>query len=397
MCSPANFSSPVHIDACSSDEVLLVQLYRLMHGDPLPDNVITEISPFKVTPSASPDDVLYLHRDEEGRTPPKLELEFKAIEGYWKAIGHDHLIGTPTVGRKTTWEFLKGPFGDKTGWMMCEYQIEQKELDTNSKARNFSSLSRIFFNNSQQQDHGEQKDLVDENDVEGFYIDSFLNLLDTEEDNHSLSTHATQVINGRDELKSTGDSEGMHSSKSRLDDATEDTNKIDCFLNEDYMEFNDLNSSSSSDDSSRMSVTSDDFFDPDALLRDIESEANPDTEGQNMHCRFNISASLRSDQVIIKPPPSGLLKWSRSNLRVRERVEIDAMEGQKIASNITIYKCAENPPPNHEEASSSSADARGGVMANQSNHSLSASTSQGRRRPVRRISKLQKYCCFFPF
>ncbi|KAK1276770.1 hypothetical protein QJS04_geneDACA001734 [Acorus gramineus] len=384
MCSPANFSSPVHIDACSSDEEILVQLYRLRHGDPLPGNVITEISPFKVTPSASPADILYLHRDED-RTPLELELEFKAIEGYWKAIGHDHLIGTPTVGRKTTWEFLKGkaPSGDKTGWMMCEYQIEQKELDTNSKAQNFSSLSRIFFNNSQQQDHGEQKDLVDENDVEGFSIDSFLDLLDTEEDNHSLSTHATQ---------STGDSEGMHSSKSRPDDSTEDTNKIDYILNEDYMELNDLSSSSSSDDSSRMSVTSDDFFDPDALLHDIESEANPDTEGQNMHCRFNIYASLRSDQVIIRPPPSASLQRSRSNLRIRERLDIDAMEGQKMAPNIT-----KNPPPNYEKASSSSAGARGGVMDNQSNHSLSASTSQGWKRPVRRVSKLHKYCCFLPF
>ena len=50
--------------------------------------------------------------------------------GYWKSNGEAFgiLANNLEVGRKTTWEFYSGdvPFGKKTGWMMHEFQAEQK-------------------------------------------------------------------------------------------------------------------------------------------------------------------------------------------------------------------------------------------------------------------------------
>lgn len=48
--------------------------------------------------------------------------------GYWKPT-NDRKIYTSTcaIGRKMTLEFYRGkePFGERTGWVMYEYQAEQ--------------------------------------------------------------------------------------------------------------------------------------------------------------------------------------------------------------------------------------------------------------------------------
>lgn len=83
------------------------------------------------------------------------------------------------------------------------------------------------------------------------------------------------------------------------------------FSRGDYLELNDLyspeTSSCSSDNSSLMSVNSDECFDADALLRDLENEHNPRVEEEHVDCRYSVSASTKSNQVVIRPPQPGML------------------------------------------------------------------------------------------
>lgn len=78
------------------------------------------------------------------------------------------------------------------------------------------------------------------------------------------------------------------------------------FSKEDFLELKDLydpiSPSSSSDNSSLMSMNSDEWFDAEALLRYIENEGGLETEEHVDH-RFSVTTSVPSDKVVIQPPP----------------------------------------------------------------------------------------------
>ena len=81
------------------------------------------------------------------------------------------------------------------------------------------------------------------------------------------------------------------------------------FSKEDFVELNDLydpeSSSTSSDNSSLMSMNSDECFDAEALLGDIENEDDLNME-ECVDYRFSVTSSVRSDQVVIHQPPPGI-------------------------------------------------------------------------------------------
>lgn len=82
------------------------------------------------------------------------------------------------------------------------------------------------------------------------------------------------------------------------------------FSNGEFLEINDLYCpeipSASSDNSSLMSVNSDEFFDTDALLRDIETDHGLGVEEELTYHRFSISGPTESSQVVIRPSPPGI-------------------------------------------------------------------------------------------
>lgn len=82
------------------------------------------------------------------------------------------------------------------------------------------------------------------------------------------------------------------------------------FSNGEFLEINDLYCpeipSASSDNSSLMSVNSDEFFDTDALLRDIETDHGLGVEEELTYHRFSISVPTESSQVVIRPSPPGI-------------------------------------------------------------------------------------------
>ncbi|XP_010939028.1 uncharacterized protein [Elaeis guineensis] len=310
MCPSAPFSVPLDINASSTDEELVLFVGGRKFGDPVPDNVITEVSPFSVEPWNSPD-MWYLYNPDD---PQSLngECEIKVTRtGYWKPMGGLRIFtSTPTVGRKTTREFYigKAPNGDKTGWTMHEYQTEQKTHQGINKEQDHCSLYRVFFQINERPNHEEQHNSMIADAADGDYLEHvLLNLLEQENNSSSSGAGNRSQMVGRDQQGQSVLS-GTSVTGPETDSSAEDVYATCDFSKGDYLELNDLyspgTSSSSSDNSSLMSVNSDEYFDADALLRDLENEHNPRVEEEHADCRYSVSASVKSNQVVIRPPPS---------------------------------------------------------------------------------------------
>lgn len=82
------------------------------------------------------------------------------------------------------------------------------------------------------------------------------------------------------------------------------------FSNGEFLEINDLycpeTSLASSDNSSLMSVNSDEFIDTEALSRDIETDHGLGVEEELTYHRFGNSVPTKSSQVVIRPSPPGI-------------------------------------------------------------------------------------------
>ncbi|XP_008806192.2 NAC domain-containing protein JA2-like isoform X1 [Phoenix dactylifera] len=405
MCPSAPFSVPLDINASSTDEELVLFLGGRKVGDPVPDNVITEVSPFSIEPWNSPEDMWYLFNPED---PQSLngDCEFKVTRtGYWKSMDDLRILtSTPTVGRKTTREFYigKAPHGNKTQWMMHEYQAEQKTRQGINIEQDHCSLCRVFLQIDERPNHEEQHNSIIADAADGDYLECvLLNLLAQEENNLSSrdAVNRSQMV-GRDQQGQSVLS-GASVTGPETDSSAEDVYATCDFSKGDYLELNDLyspgTSSSSSDNSSLMSVNSDECFDADALLRDIENEHIPRVEEEHVDCRYSVSASIKSNQVVIRPPPGSVCRNSSSNLVVeggtfanpipeRARTFGPSSSAYELSHNRKASTSGKSPGSHSDQSSSSS--------------SCGSRTSQGRgSKTVGRIARLGKkyYCCFGSF
>ena len=85
--------------------------------------------------------------------------------------------------------------------------------------------------------------------------------------------------------------------------------EMDCILRGDYFELNDLvdpvSCSSSSTNSSCLSMTSDEYFDSMALLQELDEDITHQ-DITNSSVKFNLSAPVKSKEVIIHPATLGM-------------------------------------------------------------------------------------------
>ncbi|XP_010943150.1 uncharacterized protein [Elaeis guineensis] len=354
----------------------------------------------------SEEDIWYLYNPED---PQSLngDSEFNVTRiGYWKSRNDLRIFtGTPTVGRKTMREFYvgKAPNGNRTGWMMHEYQAEQKTINGINKEQDYSSLCRVFLQIDERPNHEEQHNSAIADGAECDYVEyALLNILEQEENNLSSrdAENRSQTIGGDEQGQSV--LSGTSVTDPITDDRFEEKYATCDFSKGDYLELNDLcsseTSSSSSDNSSLMSVNSDEFFDADALLRDLENDHNVRVEEEHGECRYNVSASVKSNRVVIMPPtPGSVCSNSRSNLVV---------EGGTSANPIPEEARASEPSPSADELSHSgrasdsgkSPDSHSDQSSSDSSHGSRTSKGQGSK-SAGRIAKLGKkyYCCFRSF
>lgn len=389
MCpQPPPFSVPLDIDAGSTDEEVILFLGRRKAGDPTPSNVITEINPFSIDPRNSPEGIWFLYTSKNSESYNEGGI-IKVTNGYWRSTDDYRILtGTPTVGRKTTREFFVGqaPLGDRTGWRMQEYCAENMASQVNNnKSQDNGTLCRFFLQNDGSSDFGEKCDPVSADDADGEFLESvLLGLQEQEERNLSSrdAANASQVVAGADEQRPPV---GIPN-----DNSVEDVQAGYDFSKDDFIELKDLfdpvSSSSSSDNSSVVSMNSDECFDAESLLRDKENDGDQNVE-ERLDYRFNVTAPARSNQVVIPPASPAFL--DDSNLALRDNGPANSIQSPNPALPSSAVE-----PQSDSDASTSSSSRGSQVNANRSGSSQKRSGSKS----IRKMAKLGKrYCCFQSF
>ncbi|KAK4794733.1 hypothetical protein SAY86_012727 [Trapa natans] len=279
-------------------EVFIRFLDKLQHGLPLPENVITDVNPYCYQPDNLPVEIWYLVGSEET----------KGTEGgMWKLKGESCCVfkDKSIAVWRTNLEFFKGQSHgsrEKTDWIMQEFRITSNALGNNiheSKVQNMV-LCRVFRAG---EDPSVQAGLLSNRDVDSSFEKSFqsipLGLVNTE---------------GRFEKGSTSNhQENSESNKGRSESppvvvAAGNLPEIDFISGDDYIELWDLGDpssrTSSSDNSSCMTVSSNDQFDSLAQLQDMETEMhqNPESRDTNFFLR---TSSQSPDRIITGTVASG--------------------------------------------------------------------------------------------
>ncbi|XP_019052004.1 PREDICTED: protein SOMBRERO-like isoform X2 [Nelumbo nucifera] len=267
MCPSAPVPQHAEIGFHWTDEELLVFLERMVNGAPLAANVITEVNPYNILPWNLREHVWYFFSSED---PAATGI------GYWKATGVDHRIlsNSHTTACKTILEFYTGqaPNGNKTNWMMHQYKINQKG---NNNAQDSTSLCRVFLNSGHNPKHEVQQSQASLNDSSGDNTYSMLSsMLNMEQNNYDgqnpAIVNSSQVTGRVDENGLLAVSE-RHFPEHRPNNPIQEPHEIYDFSRGDFLELQDLvdpeSPSSSSENSSFLTMSSDEYFDSLALLQ----------------------------------------------------------------------------------------------------------------------------------
>ncbi|CAA6657550.1 unnamed protein product [Spirodela intermedia] len=298
-------STPSSIEHDWTDEKIFLFLGAWKCGDPLPSNVITDVNPFSIEPWNAPENIWYLCILQES-TAAKGEARVENTpNGYWKNMQRDFkiILDSQTTGMKATWGFFRytAPHNHNVRWIMFEYNLKTKECETVNQPQNFKTLYRVIGSNNLLPVSEDAHTLVSLGDDDCDHMQSvLLSMLEREEGDIDLlepadGSEGSMAISNR----SLEDSRANHLAEVPVD--------FD-FSNGDFLELKDLNdtdsSSSSSDNSSRVSLSSDDYFDSEALLRDLKNESNPAVEAHShSECKPCISRSLRTNSMTINLHP----------------------------------------------------------------------------------------------
>ncbi|XP_025797458.1 NAC domain-containing protein 40-like isoform X5 [Panicum hallii] len=330
-----------------SDEELVRFLAERKAEDPLPQDVLVGLDFSLVDPRIFTVDLWYLCWSDDQQPNNSAENSIrKAKNGYWK---HVESCKVPTsigiMGMKIILQFYEGhaPCGKRTGWVMHEYQVEQNDE---------ANLPQVT---------------ADAN----------------EEDVCSSKVQFEQKP------------------LSALDD-------IDVIATGDYIELNDLltseASASTSENSSKRSMVSEDYFDSDAFLREILKGSNT-TDGLNQDHKFSIAAPTKSANVVLSPSEQGsmvlllscnlrgLVQFHDNNGMVPgtshqkpvpegDRGEHSRQGFQQQGPSMSSYFPSSHVKPSHSNSSSSS-------QSSMKSHKEQSTSKFGM------IGK--KYCCFGSF
>ncbi|KAF8405171.1 hypothetical protein HHK36_010070 [Tetracentron sinense] len=357
---------PVDISFHLTDKELVMCLERMSSGAPVPSNVLTEVNPYDFSPCDLPGNIWYFFNWEE----PKATRT-----GFWEVKGEACSIfaNSTITGWKIIHEFIEAP-RVKTDWVMHEYRIIQNVVRENSKEKDSSSLGRVFRKGGQSSNHEMQHNLTS---AEGKY-DRVQNGVENKHNGQS-SRSMPQVISRASENGPLAVHE-RHLLAERPDFPIEDQQEI--YDGGDFLELLDLanpeSPSSSSENSSCLTMSSDEGFDSLDLLRDLESENNQDM--QQNHSNFSISASLKLNQVVIRPASLGSPPGSDKSKLPREET-------------INLNPSPNNKASKREISTSSSQNA----VASSKGHG--AAMTGERKAAGGRLTKSQKkyWCCFMPF
>ncbi|CAN4122795.1 unnamed protein product [Withania somnifera] len=365
----------------TNDDIIL-SLDQINRGSPIPDDVIVD-NPYHYDPSNLPDGAWFLVRITE-------EKETKY--GLWRAKGSacEIFANSAIIGWRTTFEFsqLQAPVEQKTVWMMQEYKITSKGQHDQTKSQE-SALCRVFSCFNETKPEHKNKTNNEKNPEQDDDLDTL--------DGLGLMASVNPHISSNDRQHSIGESQinsqikGVGSSlldKSRGHSDAE----LDCIARGDYLELDDLGDaashSSSSENSSRLSFASDEYFDTLALLRDLDDKKKEDLNGNGSTGNYNIM------MCVLQPAPlESLVKVSDTAAKVTQQ----APDNKKSKSH-------SEPSPDQaaKRLKAERADEGPSHSCRVTTYSSSSSSSSNEPERVaikeeKRTKKLMKYLCFMPF
>ncbi|XP_024973005.1 NAC domain-containing protein 83-like [Cynara cardunculus var. scolymus] len=349
MCPPASVPVAAEIGENWTDEGIFTSLSNFKNGSPLPSNVTSDVNPYHYRPSDLPADLWYFCSC----------VKKDAKCGFWVETGDAcEVVSNSTIlGSRTTLQFYEGqaPYGRKTDWVMQEYRITEKFKDN---LKDHRALCRVF--------------LADDN--RPFTGHSIANI-----DGKiciNLDPKTVSHVNTREQISTSElleNKTGMSSRRSQ--DFLENSSEMDCLLRGDYFELNDLIDpgyhSSSSANSSCLTMTSDEYFDSIALLQELEDDIK-DQEMKDSSLKFYLSTTVKSKGVVIVPPTS---------VSVGNAEECKAFDQKASKVDERIGSTS-----NGVNATASSSDPEG-------------TSKEGKKEDVGRTKKrkMMKYLCFMAF
>ncbi|GAB2218851.1 hypothetical protein Droror1_Dr00002083 [Drosera rotundifolia] len=143
----------------TDEELVAYYLKRKINRWRIDLDVIPEVDLYKCEPWELPSKSLLPSKDLEwyffsprDRKYPNGSRTNRATKaGYWKATGKDRKVNSQThaVGMKKTLVYYRGraPHGSRTGWVMHEYRLDERECEVASGLQDAYALCRVFKKN----------------------------------------------------------------------------------------------------------------------------------------------------------------------------------------------------------------------------------------------------------
>ncbi|KAK6245368.1 hypothetical protein SCA6_008458 [Theobroma cacao] len=361
MANPAASRPADNIDFNCTYEEFFTWFNKYTSGSPLPSNVIDD-NPYRYRPQNLPKNFWFLISSNEN-----IDVE----HGFWetKEEAREVFSNSDIIGWKTTLEYYEGqvPYGRKTEYVMQVFSITQKILSDDNEKKEKSSMCRLSLF------HEMQKTVCSAG-------------VETETRNHLTQPPVLDANSSTRRVSSSNPEVNKHDAVAgRLpvpEHHGENLNEMDSFSGGvGFLELDDLNSpaspSSSSDNSSAMSLSSGECFDAMALLQDLE---DPVIEQKDEGKKLNVSASKKLDEVVIVPPTLG---------------SVVSVEGSNSGSDESFKTAGSAPVSASKHAKG---DQRGEGPSSSPDGHMAASAGGRKRVPFRGMKKLRKkYLCFMPF
>ncbi|XP_028800607.1 NAC domain-containing protein 86-like isoform X2 [Neltuma alba] len=141
----------------TDEELVAYYLKRKINGLKIELEIIPEVDLYKCEPWDLPGKSLlpgkdlewYFFSPRDRKYPNGSRTNRATRSGYWKATGKDRKVNSQSraVGMKKTLVYYRGraPHGSRTGWVMHEYRLHERECDpASSGMQEAYSLCRVF-------------------------------------------------------------------------------------------------------------------------------------------------------------------------------------------------------------------------------------------------------------
>ncbi|XP_049362869.1 uncharacterized protein LOC125827609 [Solanum verrucosum] len=363
---------PGWMSSYGTDEEIFLVLNQINRGSPIPDDLI-EDNPYKYDPSNLPDGAWFLVRKTEEKS-----TEY----GLWrvKDSACEIFANSDISGWRTTFEFflVQASIEQKTVCIMHEYKVTPKGQHDLTKSQVIFNELMVWLNILQD----EVRHLL------GYVILIPSVNPDTSGNDGQRSIAEPQVNR---QIEGAGSSLVDKSIDQFVDDKEAE---IDCIIRGDYLELDDLidgasHDSSSSENTSRQSFASDEFFNSRALLAELDDEKKEDLSGKGSTSNHSIMMCQIANDVVVQPGPLGFL-IKGSDAKAKETQQAPDNDKSKCQDQAAKKLKAERTDegPSH---------ARRATTSSSSSNSSSDEPGRAARREAKRSKKLMKFLCFMPF